>query len=78
MVEYPNPISKQNLKKTLGQMDNPFYKINVNKNKFGIALFCRIKYDNKSIPVMITNYEIINDIYLSNCNSIKISINDEI
>ena len=74
MAEYPKPITKQCLINILDQISNQFYTIIEHENKFGICFFCYIKYINKTIPVMITNYEK----YLINYNKIKITINNEI
>ena len=78
MKDYPEPISKQCLKIILEQMDNQIYKIYERKEKNEIGFFCNIKYENKNIPVLITNYHNINENYLNKNNSIKIIINKEI
>ena len=46
-------------------------------DKIGTGFFCKILYQNKLIPVLMTNYHIINDEYLKNNKQIKITINDE-
>ena len=63
MSEYPKPVSKQCTQRILEQMNN--------NNLFGIikdinqiCFFTKIKYNNITIPVMITNYNIIN--YIAN------------
>ena len=73
MIEYPKPITKQNIQRILSQMNNSFYKI---KDINLICFFTKIKYKRIYIPAMITNYEIIN--YIKNNNSIDIFINNEI
>ena len=45
--------------------------------KIGTGFFCKISYKNKIIPVMITNYHIIDDDFIENNQQIKISINDK-
>ena len=40
------------------------------------GLFCKILHKNENIPVLITNYHIINDEFLKNNKCIKISINN--
>ena len=45
-------------------------------DKIVTGLFCRILYQNKLIPAMITNYHVINDDYINNIKQIKISINE--
>ena len=73
MPEYLNPVTKQCTEKILEQMNNSFKNI-INTNL--ICFFTKIKYQNSFIPVMVTNYHIIN--YLANNNSINIYINNEI
>jgi len=74
MVDYPKPVSKQCTERIiLAQMNNFFYKI---KDFNIICFFTKIKYKNLNIPVMITNYQIIN--YIANNNEINIYINNEL
>ena len=42
----------------------------------GTGFFCRIPYEGKNIPVLMTNYHIISDDFLKNNKSFKISINN--
>ena len=74
MVEYLKPVSKQCTKTILEQMNNISFGINKQTNQ--ICFFTKIKYKNKNIPVMITNYQIIN--YIANNNYINIYINNEL
>ncbi len=46
-------------------------------DKIGTGFFCKILYENKLIPVLITNYHVINDNYIKNNKQIKISINEK-
>ena len=78
MKTFPKPIETKSTQKILEQMSNCIYEINIDKDNLGIAIFSCVKYLNKSIPIMITNYEIINEEYLSNNTSIIVSINNEI
>ena len=73
MSEYLIPITKQNIHNILVQMGNSFYKINdINL----ICFFTKIKYKKLNIPVMITNFQIID--YTTNNKSIDIFINNEL
>ena len=45
-------------------------------NKIGTGFFCKIEYQNELIPVMITNYHVIDDNFIENNKQIEISIND--
>jgi len=42
----------------------------------GTGFFCKIPYEGKSVPVLMTNYHIISDDFLQNKKSFKISINN--
>ena len=78
MDEYPSPATIKSTKTILEQMNNCLYKIETNKGKSGITIFSYIKYLNKQIPILITNYEIINEEYLANNTNINISKNNEL
>ena len=73
MVNYPKPATKQCTKKILEQINDSFYTIKEIDNKFGTCFFSYIKFKDKTIPVMISNYQIIR--YLPNNKKIKISDN---
>ena len=62
MEKYPKPVTEKCTKIILEQMNNSIYKINTKENDFSTWIFCLIKYKNKNIPVLITNYDIINNI----------------
>ena len=55
MNYYPKLMTKDFVKKILNQMENYFFKINENDDKFDIGFFCRIKYKKEIIPVIIIN-----------------------
>ena len=42
----------------------------------GTGFFCKIPYEGKSVPVLMTNYHIISDDFLKNNKSFQISINN--
>ena len=46
-------------------------------NKIGTGFFSKIKYKDKYIKVLITNYHIINDEYLKDKNKLKVYVNEE-
>ena len=75
--EYPKIISIEGTKKILEQMENSVCKIYKTDGKKGTGFFCNIKYENKEIPVMMTNYHIINDNYIKENDKIKITFNDD-
>ena len=45
--------------------------------KMGTGFFCKMPFENKLIPVLITNYHIISDEFLKNNTKIKITLNNE-
>ena len=59
-------------------MNDSFYKIQGKDNNFGLGFFCKIKIKNKIIPVLMTNYRLIDENYIENNIRIKIQINDEL
>ena len=74
MAEYMKPISKQSTQRILEQMNNISFGIIKDTNQ--ICFFTKIKYKNTNIPVMITDYRIIN--FTANNNYINIYINNEL
>ena len=52
-------------------------KISVDGNKFGTGFFCKIPYLKRNIPVLITNYNIIDDNFMKNNNQLTIYINND-
>ena len=50
------------------------YICKIKSNTIGTGFFCKINYYNKTIPVLMTNYHVINDKYLENNKSIKVTI----
>ena len=73
MPEYIKPITKQCTQKILDQMNNSFCII---KDTNEICFFTKINYRNKDIPVMVTNFQIIN--YIANNKSISVYINNDL
>ena len=72
---YPNYITKDCTKAILDQMNRSLYKIYYGEEgNFNFGFFCHIKYENKKIPVIITNYQ--HKYFLKN-NHIKATINKE-
>ena len=52
-------------------------KLNGSKGIIGTGFFCKIKYENSLIPVLITNYHVIDDNYIETNKIIKLYINDD-
>ena len=78
MENYPHSVNKESHKIIMNYLDNSIYKIKRKDGKFGIGFFCYIKYHNRKIPILITNYKIIDDNYYHDYNSIDILINSEL
>ena len=49
----------------------------INGSKIGTGFFCKIKYENALIPVLITNYHVIDDKFIESNEEIKVYINEE-
>jgi len=64
MEGYLRLVSKQCTQRILEQMNN--ISFGIIKDAHLICFFTKIKYKKTNIPVMITNYDIIN--YISNNN----------
>ena len=64
------PLDKTDLK----EMSKCICKIS--GNRIGTGFFCKIKYKDDLIPVLITNYHVIDDNYLKNKDMLKIYINN--
>ena len=73
MENYPVPVSKHCIKNILAQMNNFIYCIINNKGEKGKGIFCKLKYNHKIIPVLITNSHLIENEYYS---IINVSINN--
>ena len=49
----------------------------IDGNKIGTGFFFLLKYKEKYIKLLITNYHVINDEYLKDKNKLKVYINEE-
>ena len=58
------------------ELEKYICKINGIKGIAGTGFFAKLDYNNSIIPVLITNYHVINDKFLSENNTIKIYINN--
>ena len=68
--EPPKPLKQTKL----NHLKNCICKISA--NMIGTGFFCKIDYKDKKIPVLITNYHIIDDQYIENHNNLRIYIDD--
>ena len=74
---YPKAVTIEGTKKILEQMEKCICKIYRNDGNKGTGFFCNINYENKTIPVMMTNFHIIDDKYIKENSKISISFNDD-
>ena len=70
-IKEPELLEKTNL----SDMENCICKIN--GDSIGTGFFCKIEYNNKTIPVLITNYHIIGDEFLEKNKSLKVYIKND-
>ena len=75
--ESPIPISLENSLKIINQMKNSICRIYTKENT-GTGYFCKINYNSKLIPFLITANHILNKEYIENNKEIAISIYNEI
>ena len=73
----PNPITIDGTENILYQMKNCICKIINNNGKKGTGFFCRIPYNDKLLPVLITNYHIINENIYDKKAKIELTLNDD-
>ena len=73
----PNPVTIEGTKKILHQMENNICKIYAEGRK-GTGFFAKISHNNSFIPVMITNYQALDEQYLKDNKEIIITISDNI
>ena len=68
-------ISLENIEKITEKMKTSICQVYTGDKK-GTGFFCKIPYEGKIIPVLMTNYHVISDDFLKNNKSFKISINN--
>ena len=77
ILKYPKAVSIEGTEKILDQIRNCVFKIILENGDRGTGFFCNIPYNNKLIPVMITNNHIIDSNYISNNKFIIITLNND-
>ena len=70
-----DPATISQTKTILKQMQNSVCRIS--GDNFGTGFFCKIDKKKGKLPVLITNYHIINDEFISSGKSIKIYLGEE-
>ena len=77
LEKYPKPITIEGTTTILNQMKYSICKIYTNNGGNGSGFFCNIKYNNKSIKVLITNHHVIDYDYIKINKMINITLNDD-
>ena len=71
-------ITMKQTEKILNQMNKSICKI-LGKEKNGTGFFCQLDINNEKIPVLITNFHIIDDKFIQSSNKIKFQkVNDKV
>jgi hypothetical protein len=65
------PVTFDNIQRITNQMANSIIKIK-NENNKGTGFFCKVPYENKIIPVLITNNDIINESIIKKIKLLKL------
>ena len=72
-----DPINMNQTEIILNQMKKSVCKIL--GPKYGTGFFCQLEINKNKIPVLITNYHVINDTFIENNNKLKVQLgNDKI
>ena len=71
-----NAISIDKEEKILNQIINCVCKIN--GKKFGTGFFCKILYNNELIPVLMTNYHVVDDNFIETNTKLNVYINQKL
>ena len=77
LENYPIPITLEENYLIIEQMKNSICKIYKNKGGKGSGFFCFIPFENSKIPVLITNYHVIDNDYFKNNAIINLTLNDD-
>ena len=72
--DQPIPVSIENTKKILFQMENCICKIYLKEGEEGTGFFCKIPFTNQSLPVLITNHHVLGENEIKNGKIIKLII----
>ena len=76
--EQPIPVSIENTKKILFQMENCICKIYIKNGEIGTGFICNIPFNNNLLPVLITNNHVLNKDDIEDNKIIKLMINNKV
>ena len=74
--KYPLPVTIEKTNIILDQLKKCVCKIRTIKGD-GSGFFCYIPFNNKKLPVLITNYHIIDDNFIKENKNITVTLNDD-
>ena len=75
LAGYPSYITIDQTKTILNQLENCICKIFVDDGSKATGFFCNLKYDNKEMPILITNNHVLNEDNIKLNKIIKIGLN---
>jgi len=75
--DYPKPITLKSTENIFKQMKNNICKIHLKNGNKGTGFFCKIKYNNESLSVLMTNNHILDNEILEKEENLTISINNK-
>ena len=76
--DQPIPVSIQGIKKILFQLENCICQIYQRKGGKGTGFFCKILFNNKLLPVLITNNHVIGEEDIKNNEIIELTMYNNI
>ena len=76
--DQPIPVSIEGIKKILFQLENCICQIYQKNGGKGTGFFCKILFQNKLLPVLITNNHVINEKDIKNNEIIEFTMYNNI
>ena len=76
LYSLPKPVTRESTEEILNQMKNCIFKI-INKSEKGTGFFCQVIYEEKKIPILMTNFHVISDEFIQQNNKIRITLNND-
>ena len=76
LYSLPKPVTMESTEEILNQMKNCIFKI-INKSEKGTGFFCQVSYEEKKIPILMTNFHVISDEFIQQNNKIRITLNND-
>ena len=73
----PPSLTREEIEKILFQLSKYICKIYANDGRFGTGFFCKIPYQKKLLPALITNNHVLKQDDIKNNKIVKITIDDD-